>query len=117
MSSLSSLYARLREKQEELRRMLQCQSSLQSCRQEFLSHEYMCLQPELSSITWHGNLARNFEDLRESRMHRSYQNIENEQFESTLQAVETKIEQLEAEIAALEAAIAAMEQAESEKDS
>lgn len=109
MSSLSALYAQLRLKQEQLLRMKQCKTSLTACRQDFFSYEYICLKPEVTSVTWQGNLAEKFDDLRENGMSQAYLQIENEQFEHIFEAVDNKIDQLIAEIATLEAAIAAAE--------
>ncbi|HZG70416.1 MAG TPA: hypothetical protein VEY51_02685, partial [Chondromyces sp.] len=79
-----------------------------SCRQEFYSYEHLCMEPELSSVTWHGTLAESFDYIREGGMLASYQDIENRQFSLSLQVLADKIRQIEAEIAAIRAAIAAM---------
>lgn len=68
----------------------------------------MCLKPELTSITWQGSLAKKFDSLRENGIFRAYQQIENDQFDRTIEALDIKIEQVKKEIEAILAAIVAM---------
>ncbi|MCM3761162.1 DUF5082 domain-containing protein [Alkalihalobacillus oceani] len=105
--ALAGLYARLRQKQEELSRLRICQNELNSCRQDFYSQETICLEPELSSNTWAGTLAQAFENIREGAIVPSYQDIHTNQFSHILQLVANKITRTEQEIAAIKQAIAA----------
>jgi hypothetical protein len=103
---LAYYYALLREKQEDVRRLNACRTSLQGKQQEFYENEYKCLDPELSTTTWHGNHASNFQEIRESGIHLSYVDIENNQFSKVFDAIADKIASLQAEIASIRRTIA-----------
>ncbi|MFB6468997.1 DUF5082 family protein [Cytobacillus sp. Hz8] len=105
MSLLAFLYEELRKKQEELKRLQTCQASLQECQEEFLLNEPLCLEPKLSAHTWHGNLARKFDLIREEEILSNYRNLENNQLNQAFSTLSNKIQDVQNEIAALEVAI------------
>jgi hypothetical protein len=109
---LAYYIALLKKKQEELRRLIACQSTLQGKQSEFQSHEQKCLEPELSAKTWHGTLATAFQDIREAGIHTPYLEIAGTQFTNVFTAITDKINALIAEIASIEATIASLEAAE-----
>ncbi|HJF31855.1 MAG TPA: DUF5082 domain-containing protein [Sporosarcina psychrophila] len=106
---LAYYYAQLRKKQEEVRRLIECQSTLQRKQSEFQSNEQKCLEPELSARTWHGTLATAFQDIREAGIHTPFMEIAGAQFMTVFTAITDKINSLNAEIASLEQTIARLE--------
>lgn len=104
--SLSYYYALLRQKENEVERLIQCRSSLEGTQQEFYDNEEKCLEPELSLHTWHGNHASDFQEIRESGIHESYLDIAGNQFSRVFQAIANKIASLRAEIAEIRRIIA-----------
>ena len=109
---LAYYIALLKKKQEELRRLIACQSTLHGKQSEFQSHEQKCLEPELSATTWHGTLATAFQDIREAGIHAPYLEIAGTQFTNVFTAITNKINALIAEIASIEATIASLRAAE-----
>ena len=109
---LAYYIALLKKKQEDLRRLIACQTTLTGKQSEFQSHEQKCLQPELSATTWHGTLATAFQDIREAGIHTPYLEIVGTQFTNVFTAITDKINALIAEIASIEATIASLRAAE-----
>lgn len=105
ISYLAYLYEQLRRKKEELARLQSCQSALIACQGDFFSNEPFCLLPELSNVTWHGQLASQFERIRHHEILLNYQDIESHQMNRSLQVLSMKIEETKREIALLEIAI------------
>lgn len=106
---LAYYYALLRKKQEELRRLIACQSTLQGKQSVFQSHEQKCLEPELAARTWHGTLATGFQDIREAGIHTPFLEIAGAQFTTVFTAIADKITSLNAEIVSIEQTIARLE--------
>ncbi|MBH0156280.1 DUF5082 family protein [Fictibacillus sp. 5RED26] len=107
---LSSLYSLLRLKEEQLARLIRCQSEMQQHQQAFQNDKYHCLNPELSSVTWTGMLANQFEDIRENRMLIEYEDMENNQFESVFNVISNKIMDIQSEIKSIQDSISAAKQ-------
>ena len=103
---LGYYYALLHKKQEELRRLIECQGLLTAKQGEFSENEYKCLEPELTTTTWFGTLATSFDDIRESGIHASYLEITGAQFAAVFSAISSKITSLIAEIASIQQTIA-----------
>ena len=101
--------AQVQKKQEEVRRLDACQSSLQGKQSEFQSNEPKCLEPELSARTWHGTLASAFQDIREVGIHAPFLEIAGAQFTNVFTAIAEKIAALNAEIVILQQNIARLE--------
>lgn len=108
MPSIGSLMERLRRKKEELKRLKKCREELKVTQQSFTNNKNLCLLPELSSQTWLGNWADGFDDIRESGILESYQEIETKQFKVVYKEIAKKIEEIEKEIEELEAQIEAL---------
>ncbi|MBD7943131.1 DUF5082 domain-containing protein [Psychrobacillus sp. AK 1817] len=94
------------KKEEEIRRLNECQSSLTGKQSEFTSNEPKCMEPELTTTTWYGTLATAFDEIRESGIKAPYQEIIGTQFSAVFSAISAKIAEIQAEIAALRATIA-----------
>jgi len=101
--------ALLREKQQHLQRLQDCQSQLRGKQQEFASFRASVTRPELSSFTWQGTLANRFEDIRTNGMLHYYSEMEQSQFSSIFSGIENKIQQLHREINSLKQTIASLE--------
>jgi len=101
--------ALLREKQQHLQRLQECQGKLRGKQQEFASFKTSVTRPELSSFTWQGTLANRFEDIRTNGMLHYYSEMEQSQFSSIFSGIENKIQQLHREINSLKQTIASLE--------
>lgn len=103
---LGYYYALLHKKQEEIRRLNECQSSLSDKQAQFNENEHKCLEPELTTTTWHGTLATSFDEIREAGIHTSFLEIAGAQFAAVFSAITAKIASLQAEIASIQQIIA-----------
>lgn len=103
---LAYYYALLHKKQEELRRLNECQGSLSEKQAQFYQNEHKCLEPELTTTTWFGTLATSFDDIREAGIHTSYLEIAGAQFSAVFSAISNKITSLIAEIESIQHTIA-----------
>ncbi|WP_240793334.1 YwqH-like family protein [Psychrobacillus vulpis] len=103
---LGYYYALLAKKQEELRRLIECQSSLSEKQSQFNENEHKCLEPELTATTWYGTLATSFDEIREAGIHTSYLEIAGAQFSAVFSAISNKIASLNAEIESIKQTIA-----------
>lgn len=106
---LAFYIAQLQKKQEEVTRLTACKSTLQVKQSEFQTNEKKCLEPELSTSTWHGTLATSFQDIREAGIHTPFQEIAGVQFTNVFTAIDEKIKSLNAEIVSLQQTIASLE--------
>ena len=112
MSSIAALMELLREKKEQLRRLLACQSSLNQSQSTFFANEYLCMEPKLTSTSWEGSLANEFEWIRESGILTTFREIENAQFNDVFRVLNDTIRRVELEILLIEQQIAALREAE-----
>ncbi|MFC4025268.1 DUF5082 family protein [Oceanobacillus longus] len=103
--SLFYYYGLLREKREQLQRLQDCQSKLQGYKQEFSSFIGPIMNPELSTFTWQGTLAKKFEEIRMEGMLHSYTDIENNQFNEVFSMLSNKMQHLRSEIQSIEQTI------------
>ena len=99
----------LEEKKEELRRLQDALSELGANKSDFISKEGICLEPEFSLKTFHGENADDFDDFREGELKVSFLAIPNEQITDAEGKISDKIAEVEAEIEALESRIASLE--------
>lgn len=111
---LGYYYELLRKKQEEVRRLNTCQSSLSEKQAAFNENEYKCLEPELTATTWYGTLANSFDDIREAGIHTSFLEIAGAQFAAVFSAISDKIALLNAEIESIQRTIADLLEREAE---
>ncbi|KXH78556.1 DUF5082 family protein [Sporosarcina sp. HYO08] len=93
------------KKLKEIERLNACKSSLQSKQGEFNDNEHKCLEPELTTATWHGQHASEFEDIREAGIHTPYLEIAGAQFAKVYDAIATKIAALQAEVISIQQTI------------
>lgn len=113
-AALEALRALLRKKEAELIRLQDCKGKLNVSHSDFQNNKHLCKEPELTYQTWAGKRANEFEEIRESGIVVSYEEIETTQFNNVFSILdakiletEQKIQSLRAQIAALEAALAA----------
>ncbi|MGM8366785.1 YwqH-like family protein [Virgibacillus sp. W0181] len=104
-SSIHSLNVQAEQKREELERLERVFRNLERCQNELQQHEQLCLSPELTPNSWHGQLAADFQNLRKSLLQMSYQALTNNQLEDSLSKIAAKIESLKQTIINLEASI------------
>ncbi|MGG3805949.1 YwqH-like family protein [Metabacillus fastidiosus] len=114
-SSLSTLHSKLQKKQEELRRLNEIKPQLVGLNLEFISNLSNCMEPGLSSDTWAGKMAGNFNDTRELQVQGNYTKILSEQFPLLLAVLETKIKDIMNDIDDLYKAIAEAEEKEKQQ--
>ncbi|MCW1928788.1 YwqH-like family protein [Bhargavaea beijingensis] len=100
------------EKRQQVRRLNSCRGELQGKQGEFQQSEPKCMEPELTPKTWHGNLAKAFDEIRQIGIKTPYRDVSGPQFDAAYAAISVKITKLEAEIASLEAIIAQLRAAE-----
>ncbi|WP_168413221.1 YwqH-like family protein [Bacillus salacetis] len=105
MSYISYLLFHLNEKKENLIRLRNAHSSINSLQSEFLQYKPKIKTPELSSSTWHGESARRFVEARED-MDFSYKDIAHSQMDTAVTMIEDKVTTIQAEINSLETSIA-----------
>ena len=111
---LGYYYELLRKKQEEVRRLNTCQSSLSEKQAAFNENEYKCLEPELTATTWYGTIANSFDDIREAGIHTSFLEMAGAQFTAVFSAISDKIALLNAEIESIQRTIADLLEREAE---
>lgn len=100
-SSIYSFNTQIQQKRDDLERLENVRNRLMSCQQEFTRHERLCLSPELSPNTWYGQLAMNFQHVREGRLKVNYRYLMNTQLEDCLQKIAERIEMIKQAIANL----------------
>ncbi|MBS2967610.1 DUF5082 family protein [Metabacillus sp. KIGAM252] len=106
---LGYYYDLLREKKEHLSRLTAFSSTLNSKLAEFSAIEQKCMEPDLTDETWNGKHADTFDEMRESGIKTSFQEITGTQFSKIFKAIAEKITSLNAEIKSIQAAIASLE--------
>lgn len=72
------------------------------CEEEFSENDKLCLAPELSAKTWEGNIAGEFETIKQDDIKESYKTVGKEQLGDVITQAEDKMKQLEQEILQLE---------------
>ncbi len=105
----------LHKKQEEVRRLNACNTSLSGKQSQFNENEFKCTEPELSATTWQGSLATAFDEIRESGIHTSFIEIAGSQFTSVFSAISDKLSSLNTEIESLQGIIENLEEEAKEK--
>ncbi|MCL6571132.1 MAG: DUF5082 domain-containing protein [Bacillus sp. (in: Bacteria)] len=112
---LGYYYGQLYKKQDEVRRLNACNTSLTGKQSQFNDNEYQCTEPELSASTWQGSLAISFDDIRETGIHTSYIEIAGSQFTSVYTAISDKLTSLNTEIESFQRIIESLEEEAREK--
>lgn len=116
-SSLSTLYSHLYKKQEQLQRLNTILPKFEQSFSEFASNMTSCMEPALSTDTWHGKIATSFDDIREMEIQGNYQKILTEQSPLLFAILENKIQELQNEIEDIYNAIARAEAEAKERES
>lgn len=107
--TISSLNLQLDMKREELNRLSQALSELSNCQGDFHAKKTLCLEPELTSSSWYGELASDFDSLRENDVQGSYIEISDVQMDDAISMLEAKIQEVKQEIQILESSITAQQ--------
>lgn len=88
IDTLSSQISMNNEKLEQLRTAFE---KIASSQEEFMSNKRYTKMPELTSSTWAGRHANDFQDIRQE-ISNSYSRIGEDEIESVLNSIEDKIE-------------------------
>lgn len=108
--SLAYYYGLLQKKQSDLQRLQICKGQLIIKKGEFLANTYLMTKPELTSSTWQGQLARQFETIRIDGILASYQEIQSSQFNQVFSVLSSKMYEIAQEIEAIKQTIALLEE-------
>ncbi|MCA0970755.1 DUF5082 domain-containing protein [Halobacillus litoralis] len=106
MSRLFGLRMDQNQKERELAELQACQRELGQLQDEMIQQRTSVKQPELSPITWHGERANTFNDVRED-MTDAYRDISHTQMNRALDRIESEISRIRYEIHSLDQQIAA----------
>jgi hypothetical protein len=112
---LAYYYGQLHKKQEEVRRLNACNTTLSGKQSQFNENEYKCTEPELSASTWQGSLATAFDEIRDSGIHTPYVEIAGSQFTSVYNSISVKLSSLITEIESIQRIIENLEEEAREK--
>ncbi|WP_338778718.1 DUF5082 family protein [Metabacillus sp. FJAT-52054] len=96
-SYLSYLYEQLRIKEDQLEKLETAKPKLEGIQQEFKAKITMCKEPELTSDTYKGDHATDFDKIR-TELKEEYKDMYDGQLEDVLNQIQGKIEELKAEI-------------------
>lgn len=88
---LYSLNTHLEEKRQELERLALALSNLNDDKDGFQRNERLCLAPELSANTWHGQIAQQFQGLQENEIQSGYFSISVKQLGQVIYILNEKI--------------------------
>lgn len=112
MSSIAGLMALLQLKREQLNRLNVCQGKLYRSQSSFTENEYLCLEPNLTAVTWAGSLAEEFDSIRHTEILTNYREVESVQFNHVFMVLNDTIRRIELEIILIQQQIAALQEAE-----
>lgn len=93
-------------KKQQVEKLKTCKNKLDGLQGEFLQNERLVTDPQLSSKTWHGTLATDFNEVREN-LGTAYKDLSHTQLNTALTTIENKIISLQSEITSLEFRITA----------
>ena len=109
-NSLYVMTSQLGRNEEAFERLKQAHSQLVAYREEFITHKARCLKPELSTRTWFGQKADDFDTFRTHDLQESYASIIDRQLDDAIERLERhmntmrqSIDQLRTEIASSQA--------------
>jgi|SRR5699024_8614852 len=100
--AITSMNGQLENKMDKLDRLKKTLSKLVECEEEFSENDKLCLAPELSAKTWEGNIAGDFETIKQNDIKESYKTVGKEQVGDAIAQLEDKIQELEQGILQLE---------------
>lgn len=96
----------IQQLREDLRRLEKVLQEMGLVEGDYLQHRGKILEPDLTSTTWHGELASDFQQFREGELISRYDEIPNEQLQRVIEELERKIEEIKQRIARLKASSA-----------
>lgn len=100
---------RLGEKKEEIRRLKKALSDLRQNKSDFIKMERICIEPELTAKTLHGDHGFKLESFRRNELLVSFAAIPNEQISAAENAINTKLQEVQEETLSIENSISGME--------
>ncbi|WP_106496235.1 YwqH-like family protein [Lentibacillus sp. Marseille-P4043] len=106
---ISAYRLQLNEKREELRRLKKALSELGMNKSDFMESKGMCLKPEITAKTFHGENADDLDGFREDGLQASFVAIHNEQISAAEGKISARIAIVKQEIASLENTISSLE--------
>lgn len=95
---MDSLFSEIEDKQEKKMRLKEAQTELIALRKDFFGQRNMCLEPEFSSKTFHGNQSDNYHTYRRMQLKESFKDISNTQILDALAKLQEKINELQDEV-------------------
>ncbi|MBD1221951.1 YwqH-like family protein [Virgibacillus halodenitrificans] len=107
--SVHLLEQRIEERKKDLARLQQTATKLTACKSDFVDKKSLCMQPELGTTTWHGELATAFDNFRKEQLHVSYMAIPNEQMNATMGELQREMKAIEEEIAGWERTVSSLQ--------
>ncbi|WP_088052492.1 YwqH-like family protein [Virgibacillus dakarensis] len=108
-SLISAYRLRLSEKQEELKRLQRALSELGMNKSDFIESKGICLKPEFTAKTFHGENAEDLDGFRADGLQASFVAVPNEQISAAEGKISDQIAIVEKEIASLESTISSLE--------
>ncbi|CDQ38552.1 MULTISPECIES: hypothetical protein [Virgibacillus] len=100
---------RLEEKNEELRRLNSALSQLQLNKSDFNRTKSICIEPEFTTKTLHGNNATKIHNFRENELQVSFSAISDKDISDAENRIIVQINQIKQEIYVIESNISSME--------
>jgi hypothetical protein len=104
LSLLASLMTGRTEKLEQLSRLRQAKSTLETLQMDMVQHSRDIKEPELPPNAWKGNTADKFDQKRDAAF-RSYKNISQNKMDDALKLINSKISALHVSIQSTEVRI------------
>ncbi|MBU5465354.1 DUF5082 domain-containing protein [Virgibacillus sp. MSJ-26] len=106
---IGSAQMQIMEKEEKLSKLEDALTKLASNKSDFIGKKDICLEPEFTSKTLHGENASDLDDIRENQLQVSFVAIPKEQIDDAEDKIGDQIEVLEEEISSLEGTISSLE--------
>src|SRR5690625_5196622 len=104
-STLVSLRHDVYQKKEQLIRLQRALEQLTRYQSEFHIQESICVNPEFSTGTWHGNRASKFKSFQMNNLLPNYQSIPKRQLSTIINLMRNKVQEIEMMITSLERSI------------
>jgi len=97
------------EKKEELKRLQEALKELEGCDTDYSESKDLCLKPEFTTKTFHGEVATDVEGFKEDELQVSYTGISDEQLSKAKTEISDQMEVIEEEISSMGENITTME--------
>ncbi|HZW68607.1 MAG TPA: DUF5082 family protein [Pseudogracilibacillus sp.] len=108
-SRIASAQMQMYDREEELRRLEEALSDLESNKSDFINKKVICLDPKFTSKTLHGSNADNLDDIREGQVQKSFLAIPEDQISNAIEIISDKITEVKERITDLENTISDLE--------